>query len=1025
MALILKEDADLLAKVFRVGIHEGTVAPPPARGEASDPFVQLDDLAGELKSEAAAAGDPLARWADLSSRRSLFDRALFGRLSISEAPAVDFLVACYRRGCYYRSSKSRDGPPDEIYVYLLELCVSYTAIALLNASMFPQPAEVVSEGPVRLLPALKKDGADGALPDGFFKALVTRMQEDGNLNEFASPLLEKLATQVRSLNVLDDELIPALRGLLAMLREKPLAASFAGSARWLGGAVTGHQLETRSGLGAFFAVSCFPSSPRIAQICFQQLTAPVVDSDFRSMRMSLQVLQNALKSISTELLKNADAKEPFFKMVAAVCSFNQVRAQQYFRHSETQRLFHLLEPDRTEPPQMQIASTDGMLINMGAVLLQMCDPFTAPNSPHAAKIDGTYLLSTHRLQLEKETKLCATADDVMYWLDPRNPDLRRRYLERMADEMVEPDPEDAAALTVSASFGTISEYFFLTMRLLHVGLLSSFTVFAELSKEHGRLKQEQDRLESELQRMRHFSSGSPMLGQLEGEIERLKKIVETIKRNLLCYQAQLLEPQLLASCIRYYRLVARWLVASASPPASGLPLPHKVPRLFAALPEFCMDDIAQFLKHLTNVAPQVLEEVAIEELHDFLTLMVTFIGSPRYVKNPYLRATFTKLLRYLVPRSEDNEQTGAHGSERLAQVFHGHELAMKHLPQALMGFFVDIEFTGAHTQAYDKYEYRLEMSQILEYFWDLPPYRASMVAFTRDTPRFVRFVNMLINDSIYSMDEALSKLEKIRNTQAEMADETTWMAQPRQQLQQRTQAHTQDEGHCRYFLLFTSEVLHMMEYLSAHPEIAPVFMLPELVERIASMLNHFLVKLVGDKNKDLKVKNPEKYHFDPVKLLNFVAKIITHFAPLPEFGQAVVRDDRSYDQKNMRKAIKVLSSKMVMAHEALVAFESFCNKCIELKAIEEEEEAELGDVPDEFCCEITADIMEDPVTLPSGKVCDRKNICRHLLSDETDPFSRKRLTPDMLVPDSELKARIEAFRREKRANRVAQAMEVG
>ena len=49
----------------------------------------------------------------------------------------------------------------------------------------------------------------------------------------------------------------------------------------------------------------------------------------------------------------------------------------------------------------------------------------------------------------------------------------------------------------------------------------------------------------------------------------------------------------------------------------------------------------------------------------------------------------------------------------------------------------------------------------------------------------------------------------------------------------------------------------------------------QLVERIASMLNHFLFKLVGDKNKDLKVKNPEKYHFDPVRLLNFVATIIT------------------------------------------------------------------------------------------------------------------------------------------------------
>jgi ubiquitin conjugation factor E4 B len=191
-------------------------------------------------------------------------------------------------------------------------------------------------------------------------------------------------------------------------------------------------------------------------------------------------------------------------------------------------------------------------------------------------------------------------------------------------------------------------------------------------------------------------------------------------------------------------------------------------------------------------------------------------------------------------------------------------------------------------------------------------------------------------------------------------------------------------------------------------------MLPELVERIASMLNHFLFKLVGDKNKDLKVKNPEAYGFDPVKLLLSIATIITHFAPLPEFGQAVVRDDRSYDERNMRKAITVLSAKMAMRHEALNIFRSFCNRCVELKAATEEAEAELGEVPDEFLCEITADIMDDPVLLPSGKVTDRKNICRHLLSDETDPYSRARLTVDMLVSDTALKARIETFRQSRK-----------
>jgi hypothetical protein len=48
-------------------------------------------------------------------------------------------------------------------------------------------------------------------------------------------------------------------------------------------------------------------------------------------------------------------------------------------------------------------------------------------------------------------------------------------------------------------------------------------------------------------------------------------------------------------------------------------------------------------------------------------------------------------------------------------------------------------------------------------------------------------------------------------------------------------------------------------------------------------------------------------------------------------------------------------------------------------------------------------LMEDPVTLPSGKVMDRPVIMRHLLNSSTDPFSRQPLSEDMLQPGKYLK----------------------
>jgi len=565
---------------------------------------------------------------------------------------------------------------------------------------------------------------------------------------------------------------------------------------------------------------------------------------------------------------------------------------------------------------------------------------------------------------------------------------------------------------VSTSFGTISEYFFLTMRLLHTGVLSSFAVVKELWELFHKYKSQRELLEQEIERLRAMGGG-PALALHEQQLERYKGYMATIKRYCFCYQAQLLDPALLSNCVSYYRLVSRWLVAMAQPPPEGLPLPRQVPRMFAALPEHCMDDIAKFFEHLTTMSPDYLEELAVDELRDFVTLMTTFIGSPRYVKNPYLRATFTSLLRYLVPRTEENAQIANHGSERLAAIFHTHELARRHLAPALMQFFVDIEFTGSHTQAVDKYRYRLEMAQTLKYLWAIPDYQASMVAFSRETQQFVRFVNMLINDSIYSMDEALTKIGHIRETQAAMQDEA-WNRMNARERHQRTAQHQQEERHAKWMIMFVNEVLSMMEYLSAQQEVAAVFMLPELVGRIASMLNYFLDQLVGAKSKTLKVQNPEKYNFHPAKLLQVISTIVIQFAKLPEFGSAVVKDERSYDPQNFGKAIKVLHQKMLMPQEGLMALEEFRSRCIQLKEQVDEEEADLGEVPEEFTCAITMEIMEDPVKLPSGVVCDRKNICRHLLSDESDPFSRQRLTVEMLQADTDTKAKIEAFRAERK-----------
>ncbi|BAT95974.1 hypothetical protein VIGAN_08283100 [Vigna angularis var. angularis] len=72
-----------------------------------------------------------------------------------------------------------------------------------------------------------------------------------------------------------------------------------------------------------------------------------------------------------------------------------------------------------------------------------------------------------------------------------------------------------------------------------------------------------------------------------------------------------------------------------------------------------------------------------------------------------------------------------------------------------------------------------------------------------------------------------------------------------------------------------NEDVSMLAFTSE--QITAPFLLPEMVERVASMLNYFLLQLVGPQRKSLSLKDPEKYEFRPKHLLkqvgiNYISK---------------------------------------------------------------------------------------------------------------------------------------------------------
>lgn len=219
------------------------------------------------------------------------------------------------------------------------------------------------------------------------------------------------------------------------------------------------------------------------------------------------------------------------------------------------------------------------------------------------------------------------------------------------------------------------------------------------------------------------------------------------------------------------------------------------------------------------------------------------------------------------------------------------------------------------------------------------------MALCRQVDRFVRFVNLMINDVTYLMDESLSELTQIHNIQVEMDDKEAWNARPQEYRRERENTLHSLERHASGYITLGRSTVELLKMFTAETK-AP-FMVPEIVDRLAAMLDYNLVALAGPKYQELKVREPEKLKFDPKALLSDILQVFMNLGDQPEFIRGMARDDRSYSKSLFERASGIAFRAMIKTEEELEQLRILIEKVDETKATLEAEE-ELGEVPDEF-----------------------------------------------------------------------------
>ena len=266
-----------------------------------------------------------------------------------------------------------------------------------------------------------------------------------------------------------------------------------------------------------------------------------------------------------------------------------------------------------------------------------------------------------------------------------------------------------------------------------------------------------------------------------------------------------------------------------------------------------------------------------------------------------------------------------------------------------------------------------------------------------------KFVTYYLND-LMQLFEGLKKMNKIIEVEQRLQDG----------------AEGFDLADLFVLLLDSDSVKGAIEYLKDYlllgshmTKCSPSFFLSdETKDKLALTLNYMLSEFLG-KDAKIPLQPIQNLNYNPQLLLKNIFSIYLNFKDQGEFLREVVSDEQNFSV-DFFKTIEGISRLLdLLDSEELAAWKKFVKDLEKTKVEKENEEkwmTEIQDVPEEYLDTLMNTVMKEPVMLPTSKVIlDKRTICKHLLTDPTDPFNRNPLTSEMLIPQPELKQKIQDF----------------
>ncbi|PNF25093.1 hypothetical protein B7P43_G02009 [Cryptotermes secundus] len=548
-----------------------------------------------------------------------------------------YLMDCYARVAMEERNhpkRSSIPPLSDVLAEIRAQCVQYASLSLQGVLI---DEELPRTSPL-LGPVLNQ-----SLPRGFLPELVARTHANHELfNKVFSPVLQGLFLTMQTSSIVGNghrQPIQALSDLVEIRcgpsgNVRPICRLLTHQSNFLPDVVTqavGRELAKTSFLGPFLSVSVFAEDEaKVADKFFSG--NPVADKSLnQTLQQELENTRILLHKVFHDILVCNSAREATLSYLAALLRNNEKRAQ-------------------IQVDERSLAG-DGFMLNVLSIMQFLAVKVKLD------KVDVFYPFHPSSLvDIKNDTRLKFTSQEAAAWLDDLNRSLIHKWKE--------------------PKFPT--HCWFLTLHCHHLALLPACHKYQRrlrALRDLQKLVDEMQATEAQWKEM-HFAARNKEL------LKQWKQQIKKLNRSKACADTGLLNEALLRRSLQFYTSVAEFLLGllvqlppGVTPPS--LPLPSDAPAIFSALPEWYVEDIAEFLLFVLQFTPGVVADCTEDSL---ITWLLVVVCSPQCIKNPYMVAKIIEVLFVINPGIQSR-------TEQLHARVMAHPISEMHLPSCLMKFY--------------------------------------------------------------------------------------------------------------------------------------------------------------------------------------------------------------------------------------------------------------------------------------------------------------------------------------------------